>query len=245
MAQAVSDSSGAYTIRVSNDPTNLTFTTSSAAHFYDASLPGLTVPVGETLSAPDVQLTPMPIQMTSSPKVYGSLTAGRTLKTLGGAWRPGTVTKQYRWYYLKAGKIRPIIGGTHSYLGLRKTDYGKRFRVRVTASYPGLTSKVVTSAWSGALLRNSSMKLSGSSPSRWKIRLTAKVNVSGAKATGKVRFSCGTPSAIFAAKTVSLKSEKATVTLSTSYSTRMTCRANYHGNSTTKKTSRSIGVTVK
>ncbi|MEV7398051.1 carboxypeptidase-like regulatory domain-containing protein [Aeromicrobium sp. NPDC092404] len=245
MAKTVTDAAGAYTIRVSSDPTTLRFVTSSAAHFEDFSLSELTVPVGETLLQADVQMIPKPIANTSTPKIYGSLSVGRSLKTAGGAWAPAAVTKNYRWYYLKGGRIRPIIGGTRSYLTLRKTDYGKRFRVRVTASHPGLNSKVVISRWSTALLRNSSMSLSVSSPSRGKIKLTAKVSASGAKATGKVRFSCGTSSAIFAAKTVTLRSEKASATLSTSYSTRMTCRANYHGNSTTKKTSRSKGVTVK
>jgi len=196
-------------------------------------------------AVPDVVLHPSAIVSLTRPTVYGTVSVGKTLYAKSDVWSPVTVTKKYQWYYLKSGSIRAISGATRSSIALHSTDYGKQFRVRVTASYPGTASKAVTSSWSVALRRNSSVSISGSSPSRGKVKLAASVDAVGAKATGKVRFTCATSAAIFASKTVTLSSEKASATFYNLPKSKMTCKASYSGTSTIKSSSRSKTIYVK
>lgn len=249
----VTDGNGTYTAHVSSGPTQIVVR-ATTGYFANALVSGSSnpadateflLPPSEHITGADVVLRSGPIASTTTPTVSGTMAVGKTLRTTGGSWVPSNVTKTYQWYYLKSGTIRTISGATKSYIGLHSTDYGKRFRVRVTASYPGVASKVVTSAWSRPLLRNSSVSISGSSPSRGKVKLYATVDASGAKATGRVRFTCATPAAVFASKTVTLSSEKASATFYNLPKSKMTCRASYAGTSTIKSSSRSKTIYVK
>lgn len=243
LSDTYTDANGDYVVRGIPEPFRLTFTTGE--YLASTSIENLAAPAGDVVAGQNVQMLSKPIALASTPTVTGTLRAGETLKTTGGSWYPSKVTKKYQWYYLKSGTVRTISGATKSYIGLHSTDYGKRFRVRVTASYPGVTSKVVTSGWSRPLLRNSSVSISGSSPSRGKVKLYATVDAAGAKATGRVRFTCATPAAVFASKTVTLSSEKASATFYNLPKSKMTCRASYAGTSTIKASSRSKTIYVK
>jgi hypothetical protein len=174
LSDTSTDANGDYVVRGIPEPFRLTFTTGD--YLASTSIENLAAPAGDVVAGQDVQMLSKPIALASTPTVTGTLKAGETLKTTGGNWYPSKVTKRYQWYYLKSGTVRTISGATRPYIGLHSTDYGKRFRVRVTASYPGVASKVVTSAWSRPLLRNSSVSISGSSPSRGKVKLYATVD---------------------------------------------------------------------
>ena len=74
------------------------------------------------------------------PKVRGTLKVGKTIAVAKGTWTPSTVTLKYQWL-ANGTKIKKA---TKSKFTITRPQLGKRLQVRITASAPGLTTKIVT-----------------------------------------------------------------------------------------------------
>lgn len=241
--ETTTKANGTYTIRAGAAPVDLVFS-KPTAHFRNVTRK-VTVPADTTRTGEDVLMKPGSLSG-STPRISGTPKAGRSLKTTGGNWRPREVTKKYQWYRLKGSKTSAIRGATRSSHKPGKSDYGKRFRVTVTASYPTLPNKAVSSSWTRPLLHKSSLSLAGSSPAKRKLKLSAKVKVAGGrKASGKVRFNCQTDSGLYVRKRVSVKKGRASVTFKNLPPWRFTCSADYPGTSKIARSGKTRTVKVK
>lgn len=87
-----------------------------------------------------------PVRMATAPKLKGVARVGRTLRVTRGAWRPGRVTLARQWFVVRKGRSVPIKGATKARLKVTRALRGARVRVRVTATAPGRTAYVHTTA---------------------------------------------------------------------------------------------------
>jgi hypothetical protein len=238
--ETLTDATGAYTVRAGAEAVSLEFL-KTAAHLWSNPLQGLSAPAGQTLAGQDVVMKPSPLYAGTKPRITGILKVGHSLKVSGGSWIPRQVTRKYQWYEYKNAKTYAIRGATKSYYKLDSGDYGKRFRAKVTASYPTLTSK---DAWSGVtnpVRHHSSITLSGSSPSKWTVKLSAKLKISdGVKASGRVTFRCG-----YLSKKVTLKKGKASATLRHVSPGKTPCEVSYAGTSKIAGSSKTKTIKIK
>ena len=104
----------------------------------------LTVAVPQTGTAIDVPLTITVPTITSvtAPVISGTATVGHTLTASPGTWSVTSPTLAYRWN--RAGA--PIDGATAASYSPVAADAGRAITVTVTASAPGTTPGVATSA---------------------------------------------------------------------------------------------------
>ena len=78
---------------------------------------------------------------TPTPKITGTLKAGKTLTAVRGTWKPTPTSYSYQWY--RNGK--KISGATKKTYKLTKADKGKVIKVKVTAKKSGYASTTKTS----------------------------------------------------------------------------------------------------
>lgn len=246
------DNNGEYTARGLGVPMRLRFSQVNGGyvpHYYKDttdwdSAETFNPPVGEDLVGKDAVLNWADVENQSVPFITGSLTAGSTLKTTGGDWLPAAVSKKYQWYRSSGSSKKAISRATKSSYKLTNSDLGRKITVRVIASKTGVKSATSYSRASATIKRRSKISLSGSSPKRATIKLSAKVRASGVKATGRVTFRCSW-GLVSATETVTLKSQKASASLSIIPKGRHTCTATYKGTSKVASVSKSKRITVK
>lgn len=98
----------------------------------NALLGSATVEVGEG---------PPQISVVTRPAISGVPRVGRTLRTSGGSWTVGALTKRYQW----TRNGNPIRGARAASYQLRAADRGRRIRVRVLATRDGYVKGVAIS----------------------------------------------------------------------------------------------------
>lgn len=84
-----------------------------------------------------------------TPKITGSAIVGKTLTGSTGTWAPSGTKFGYQW--LRNGAA--ISGAKTSTYKLTSSDAGKKISLRVTGTNAGFTTKSVTSASTGVVLR--------------------------------------------------------------------------------------------
>ena len=109
--------------------------TGTKSGFTTATVTSAAIAVNKTLTA------------TPTPKISGTAKVGKSLKAIGGTWKPAGVKLKAQWY--RNGVA--IAGATKSGYTLTSKDKGKRIYVSVTGSLPGYTS--VTKLSSGVLVK--------------------------------------------------------------------------------------------
>lgn len=87
-----------------------------------------------------------PLIRTPTPRIVGTVRAGRTLTARAGSWGPAPVGLAYQWYR----GFTPIRGAHRSTYGLRIRDVGHRIRVLVTGFKTGYSP---SGRWSAATAR--------------------------------------------------------------------------------------------
>jgi hypothetical protein len=249
------DAAGHYTLRTSGVPIKLHFLQDSGGYlpawygttpsYADAAT--LSADAGESVTVNDVTLDPLPLVNRVTPQITGDLFVGGTARADEGEWSSHDATYKYQWYrILSSGTELKLTPATHQTYKLNSHDYGHQLRVVVTASQAGTPSVAAKSGKSRTAKLGSSVSFSGSSSSPRAVKVHATVRKStGSRASGKIRFSCGTSHVTFAGHTMTLKSGKASTTLKHVPKGRFTCTAKYYGTSTVAGKIKTDRVTVK
>lgn len=244
---------GEYTVRGLGVPTRLRITQDTGGYvteYYNdttdwSSAESFDPVAGVDLVGKDVQLTSLPIEVISKPRVYGTLGVSWTVSAVDDEWSSGSVTKKYQWYRSGTTTV-PITGATLPTYKITATDRGKRLKVKIISSQAGVPSVGSWSTASAVVRYGSTTYLTATSPARATVKLSVIVKKSnGSLASGSVRFSCGNSLITYASRTVTLSSGKAVATFKPVPKGSVACQAKYLGSSSTVGSVRSRTVYVK
>jgi protocatechuate 3,4-dioxygenase beta subunit len=251
------DANGHYTLRTHGAPIKLHFLQDSdgfepewyddKANDDDADATVLSAGPGEAVVDQDAVLTTLPLVNTTKPSISGDLFVGGTARADEGDWSSHSATYTFQWYRLLSnGTEIKLTNGIHQTYKLNSHDYGHQLRVIVTASQNGTDDVEAASGKSSKAKLGSKISFSTSSSSRGKVTAHATVYKStGSHASGKIRFSCGNSHLTYDSSTATLKSGKASATLSVIPKGTKTCTAKYYGSSTVAGTIKTDTVKVK
>lgn len=91
------------------------------------------------------------LKLTKKPRVAGTAKVGRTVRVSTGSWSPRPTKVTYRWHR----GHQPIKGkaGARKAYRLKKSDRGKRLRVKVTVTRAGHVSRSTWSTWTRKVKR--------------------------------------------------------------------------------------------
>lgn len=102
-------------------------------------------------SASTPSVTPAKLTATPTPKITGTVQAGKTLTVSSSAWAPGSVTLKYQWMRNNAA-ISGAVGASYQ---LQAADYKAQISVVVTGSKLGYYTVARSSAKTSAVARGS------------------------------------------------------------------------------------------
>lgn len=248
------DQNGHYTLQTRGIPVWLYFSQDTGGYvgeYFDnaqvvSEATAIQASTGTDVPGTNAVLDSLPIKNKALPSVQGSLFVGGTARADEGDWSSRGVTYKYQWYRVSSAGTTRIAYATSRTYKISGPNYGKRLKVRVTASQAGVSSVSVLSPSSATVKYGSTISLSGSSPSRATVKMSVVVRKStGSRASGRVRFSCGTSLVTYAAKTVTLSSGKASATLKPVPKGLQTCKASYSGTSTVASRTKSMTISVR
>ena len=135
---ATGDTYGTYTVQPGDVGSMVSFrVTASKAGYQDSIVSASTQPIAAA-----------EMDVTDIPSISGVLRVGNTLTVDVGSWESGATISQ-RW----RRNGNPIAFATSTTYTLQRSDRGKRISVTVTATKPGYTSVIATSAVTGKVAK--------------------------------------------------------------------------------------------